>query len=297
MNTAASERAELIKWWDVVDLILGAPFVASNIDAGVRFARECTHEDARWLAALFPDGPVVERDVFLETLRALPDDRRALFFVASVVFSASVGDFAMLQRAAEMDYAPAQAALAEARALFSPQQCLDWAERSAAQQCRSGMYALARMCASTNLARSKQLMREAALLGCVGAMWAYAAIVPTDDPEQFEFLARAAAHGVQMAGRKLSHAATRLSRQVRFDVGRACVINAEEGRAQGFVAIEQEFGALKAAVKFYVDCNAAARAAIECWIAVARRLGVMRDIRGIIARMLWKQRIHWSSSL
>jgi hypothetical protein len=73
MNMASSERAELIKWWDVVDLIVGAPFVASNIDAGLRFARECAHEDARWLVSLFPEGPlrgagspVMEQDAFME---------------------------------------------------------------------------------------------------------------------------------------------------------------------------------------------------------------------------------------
>jgi hypothetical protein len=50
----------------------------------------------------------------------------------------------------------------------------------------------------------------------------------------------------------------------------------------------------------YVDLHtrwvADAKAAIECWIAAARSLGVCRDVRRLIARMAWEDRAAWSAS-
>jgi hypothetical protein len=39
---------------------------------------------------------------------------------------------------------------------------------------------------------------------------------------------------------------------------------------------------------------AMARAAIACWLATARRLGVVKDIRLLIAQKLWDERAEWS---
>ncbi len=36
-----------------------------------------------------------------------------------------------------------------------------------------------------------------------------------------------------------------------------------------------------------------ANVSIEAWLMIARRIGVVRDIRALIARQLWRDRHHW----
>jgi hypothetical protein len=44
----------------------------------------------------------------------------------------------------------------------------------------------------------------------------------------------------------------------------------------------------------YDMCASAAEAVIECWLVIARRRGVSKDIRGLIAEWVWEQRFEWS---
>jgi hypothetical protein len=37
-----------------------------------------------------------------------------------------------------------------------------------------------------------------------------------------------------------------------------------------------------------------AKEAIRCWLVIARRKRVVKDIRKVVARMLWEQRASWS---
>jgi hypothetical protein len=42
-----------------------------------------------------------------------------------------------------------------------------------------------------------------------------------------------------------------------------------------------------------VEWTAKTQRAIECWIGVGIRVGVVKDIRLVIARMLWNERNVW----
>jgi hypothetical protein len=44
----------------------------------------------------------------------------------------------------------------------------------------------------------------------------------------------------------------------------------------------------------YTECVQRARAAIHCWISIARRAGVIKDVRQMIARALWADRKAWA---
>jgi hypothetical protein len=58
-------------------------------------------------------------------------------------------------------------------------------------------------------------------------------------------------------------------------------VRAEEGRI-----VEQ-------LLELYDECCDKATAAIDCWIASARRLRLSKDTRGLICDLLWEQRDKW----
>ena len=57
---------------------------------------------------------------------------------------------------------------------------------------------------------------------------------------------------------------------------------------------EEEVRAAEWCVEQHSAWIAIAKAAVECWNAVARRLGVSKDIRLLTARILWAERAEWS---
>ncbi len=61
----------------------------------------------------------------------------------------------------------------------------------------------------------------------------------------------------------------------------------------GKIASMAMLKAAQACVKLHDEWCERAMVAIECWIGVARQLGVVKDLRLLIARMLWKERALW----
>lgn len=47
------------------------------------------------------------------------------------------------------------------------------------------------------------------------------------------------------------------------------------------------------ALEFYTQQNAAARAAVDAWTLIARRLGVVKDMRRVIGLLIWNERDEW----
>jgi TPR repeat protein len=157
MNKA--ERAELIKWWDALDLL----FTHSERDTeGIQMARECQHPDAQWLASLFPPDENVKREHLLSVMLAQGNDPRALY-IAWKVGNRRTEE--LLLRAAEMGYAPAQAGLVHFM-LHDGESAFRWAERSAAQLDREGLFRLAR-CLHRGMGCPRDKLRAVKLL--VGA--------------------------------------------------------------------------------------------------------------------------------
>jgi hypothetical protein len=117
------ERAELLKWWDVLD-----QFVGDNPEKGLQMARGCLHHDARWLASLFPGTANVTQERMVQVLLEHPDDPRALYLAASICPGE---EKALTLRAAEMGYAPAQTDLSFAAELRSDDvQMFRWAKKA-----------------------------------------------------------------------------------------------------------------------------------------------------------------------
>jgi hypothetical protein len=106
MRRVDEKKSQLIEWWDAMDTITGQR-TTKDIAKGLQMARKCKHDDASWLASLFPNDALVTKAEMTNVMLAQSDDRRAMFLA---FFLGGAKDL-LLRRAAEMGYAPAQAML------------------------------------------------------------------------------------------------------------------------------------------------------------------------------------------
>jgi hypothetical protein len=263
-------------------------------------ARECAHPDAQWLASLFPaEGPPVSRKAMADVMRQHPSDARAVFLVWAFVRD----EGAMLVRAAEMGYAPAQAQMSidgdPGDDTFS------WATRGEAQGDRRAKNVLA-YCydngegCERDLAKAAQLYEQAAERGCPSALYVHGKTFGPHDWRRFHYWGRAKTGQCRYAlregiipllplfeagqlGRVLHVAAPALRRNVYGVAGglyRTAVTEDDESRV---TRVLQLHGAM-------LD---RARQAIACWSVVGRRLGLVKDMRVVIAKMVWEEAWRW----
>ncbi len=306
---ALVDRTEQIKWWDALDKLekLEEGMLDSDLEAWLRCVRDCLHPDARWLASLFPDEPVtMTKQAMLSVMKAR-EDRRALF----MRFCVDAGDRDSLRQAAELGYAPAQFRWSK-RSHASDVERFGWAEKAAAQGDRQGLFRLGywlckgRGC-EMDRARGFSLWKDAAELEQRNAHWylgirAYSA----SDWQRYRWWGRGAARGDRDSILSLrTSALTQLklfdegkgSGRVVLELGSVCNghVDIASGKLFGMqFPPRQSVEGAQRCVELHEKWCIAAKAAIECWILVARRLLMVKDIRQIIARLSWAQRADWS---
>jgi TPR repeat protein len=172
------DRAEQIKWWDVVDALTARWGTVREEVAGtaevLRLARNCLHPDAQWLTSVIPSGAGATRHFMAEMLleQGRGDPRAA--FVASCAKGA--GYMGLLRFAAENGYAPAQARLS-AWADLAQEKFL-WAQRAYSQGDRCGIARMADcfrlgLGCWVNKERAIELYKEAAPLLDPSALYYY----------------------------------------------------------------------------------------------------------------------------
>lgn len=288
-------RAALIEWWDALD--------ARDFATWLQKARRCEHPDAQWLCSLL--GADTTMDEAVQALKAQGDDPRSMY-----VRSWLTNDYAVLDRACNLGYAPAQVALA---LKLHPSDRLELAQKAAAQGHRAGMFLAGecmwrgRGCVEDRV-RATALLQEAAELGHTIAQNMCAWRVYGDTQwQRYHWFGRAAARGYGPAITVLCREMPKWAKQfdeegvsgrIMFELGLALKGHVDEAAGTLFlcdVAKDAIQGAATCVLLYDRWC-AAARAAAECWIAVARRLAVVRDIRLLIARLVWAQRVEWSKS-
>jgi hypothetical protein len=281
-----------IEWWDALDAIVGFDSTAE----GVVLARKCRHSDAQWFFQVVPQDEEADVLAFLKRglIEACPDDPRAMFI------HGALANRQLVAKAAELGYAPAQALMASIPGCRREQ--FAWAENALAQNDRNGMYHAAcrlqegRGC-TPNLERAAALFERASELGHAVAplrlgtgfygaydwrryrLWGLA--LERDSPWAAGALMEAAAEHAGEAGR------------VVFEIGGA--LRRAEKRPKGRRELHLTAHALRC-VEVYNLATARAEAAIECWLAVGQRLGVVKDMRRLIAQMVWEDRGAWSGT-
>ncbi len=301
----AEEKRELIRWWDAMDAIAGQAGWRQNVALGVQMARESRHRDAVWLASLFPGtAPVTERALMAAMQTQCDEDPRALFFRAVLGH-----DKVLLRRVAEMDFAPAQAVLSTW--VKSAQEGFEFAEKAAVSADRNGMYLLGeryqvgRGCAR-DTRRMLMLYGEAAKLGHPGAqIWFGMNCFAGDNVERYRWWGRATGPAFSQgqylwedaAAKQLKRFDEGGSGQCVFEIGRWCGSRVDvltSLPAPDKANCAKEIQILQRAIALHREWSEKATRAIECWIWVARQLGVVKDIRQVIARQAWESAWMWS---
>lgn len=295
---------EQIKWWDALDR-LGWSFAEC-----LNLARKCLHPDARWLCSLFPlpsEGNVTPERALALFQSLGEDDARVLFFRSRIHSSEY-----WLRRSAAMGYAPAQGLLPSIA-----RECNDvfeLAQSAAAQGDRNGLACLAWCYWTANGCvkdpdKAKALWKEAADLGNHSAQHNCGVLTfAENDWRRYHWLGKAAAGRgfgrtkpmLLAAARKYLdlHRQGQGSGRVLFEIGLVFKghVDVEKCTIFGAKTTPDMMPAVLGCIQAHDEFVLVAKEAIECWIAVGRRLRkfVSKDIRLMIARLLWEQRAEWS---
>jgi hypothetical protein len=290
MNTRGTvDKAEQIKWRDALDVLIGQ----RGIGRGLRLARECQHQDALWLCSLVPANGTDESEEAARAVRTVMErqgeDPRALFICSRFGID-------LLRQAAELGYAPAQAKLSF-RVTTTATEKFTWAEKAAAQGDRHGLFCFG-YCLWNGLgckedrARAIALFKEAAELeDTAGQLWYALGAFAESDWRRYRWLGRAIARGDDGAVFHLQEAATK--ELELFEEGKGSERVVWEVGAVSKRRMDVANRAMRQCVKLHDEWCKMAKAAIECWIGIGRRLEVAKDIRLVIARLLWGERVEW----
>lgn len=286
-------------WFKARDYFLGMNDRARDVKRGLELALKCTDgdDDAKWLCSLFPEG-VQDGEharIVLETHSYTDTTGRALCFLAVLT---GLNQLERLKKAERCGCPLAVALLCHAAANYhngdsEQEERLKRATQSG-ERLALFVYADAclkkkRMTIHVPLREEIDLYKRAAELGCAQSMIALMGINRMYLNVQTAILCagRVAKRHSILAERYLIVIASQrpISFTTLFWVGEQVVKRNLLNRTED----------TNACARFYWHTRSHARAAIQAWTGVAIRLRVVRDIRNLIARQLWRDKIAWAS--
>jgi hypothetical protein len=287
--------ATLLEWYKIRDTFLGFNLVDQNIPLALEMAASCEHPDARWLTETGKDVKTIEdgKRVFSALGQK---DARALCFMW---LCGAREDLAPLRRSAELGFAFALAMLA--RSTFGDEKIAN-AQLAAAQGERDGFEVLG-LCflGGNDLGRAKENFLQASKLGGVTAMVKLGEMLDESDPQRWDWLGKAAALGAWGAllscfvkQVRLFHAGSGSSATVMFAIGRALRSHVDEEASSIFRGGRYFFdaciGPAKQAIAFYEAQIKATKDAMRAWSRVGIEFNVVKDVRKLIAKLIWESR-------
>jgi TPR repeat protein len=288
----------LLEWYKIRDTFFGADYASRNIPLALELASSCQHPDALWLTAVCAGTDV---KTFADAKRVFSargqNDARALCFW----WRCSTEDEALLRRSADLGFAFAQALLAERT---DREEKLKFALSAAAQGERDGFAQLG-CCfrdgvgCEQNWEKAKELFVLASSLGslfsksCLG--WLHGAA----DPSRWFWWGLASALGnnwsflYNFAKQVELFNSGQGSRPVMFAIGRALRGHVNEEVKTIFNSqnnFDSLVGPAKQAIAFYEAQIKAVKDAMYAWTLVGIKLKVVKDVRKLIAKLIWESR-------
>jgi hypothetical protein len=188
---SSEDLEQLLAWYKVRDSLLGENRFKQDFKKALELASVCGHPNAVWLTKLFGGRDVASREEARRLFLSCKNDRRALCFAGFL----GVDEFEEIRRAAELGDAFAQAWMAWQS---DGEESFRWAEESAAQGDRDGIYNLG-YCfrvgtgCEQDVERAKENFLVSAELGHV--MEQFGVLLEKDDPQRFVWFSRSAANG------------------------------------------------------------------------------------------------------
>ncbi len=291
---ATEEKRERIKWYYARRTFFGF----GDFAQGLELAKHCNHEDARLLVSIFPSGAPVLAEEAAIAFSAHTDPRCQCWW--SVCSSEPVAQ--PLLRSAEAGYAWAQYLVARNTGEVSSasawlQKAVDQGEPDADVTYCSNIMETGRYAAEDE-ERAERALREAALLGEPNAQCELADMCfPHGSLGQCIWLRRSATGGINYALRQLVRLAGYLvesyergaSGRIVFELGSALAVWEDDHEAKSIAACQR-------ALQLYRQWCEDARRAVFCWLWLARNMSVAKDIRIVIADLIWSEKVAWSDT-
>jgi hypothetical protein len=272
--------------------------VSRNIPLALELASCCQHPDARWLTKVCAGKEVRTKEDAKRVFSALgQNDARALCFA----WLCGGGDLAVLHQAADLGFGFAQSSIA---GRTCGEEKYKFAQMAASQCERDGLFVLG-LCfydgegCEQDLDKAKKNFLLAGQLGHVWAMRLLGKLLDESDPQRWLWWGRAAALGKgrfllsKFANQLESFNAGSGSAAVIFSIGRALQghVN-EEARTicNIFDKFDLRIGPAKQAIAFYEAQIKATKDAMRAWTQVGIKLKVVKDVRKLIAKLIWDSR-------
>ncbi len=295
----SKEKREAIKWFYARRVF----FIVKNLPLGLELARESEHPDARYFASLFPGAAPQTNAGAVEVFVAQRDEPRALCW-ASVCLALDPDircHEELLRRSAQGGDAWGQVILSR----YDDNAPVELLENALAQgepealhlqACR--LFAQIERNAAHEAAAAK-FFREGAELGNVDCQYEYGMLCSSRDSlAQFEWLRRAAmqnhfdsiCHFVMEAVRFVALYDGGGSGRIVYEIGAASAGSNNTWPGMD----EKQRAANERAVSLYKLWNEEAKRAVLCWLWLAREKNVVKDIRRLIADLIWEERAAWS---
>ncbi len=315
MDSSQSDHAALalnLEWYEIRDMLLGRNWVKQDVKRALELATACTHPDACtacthpdacWLTQIFVgkdlDTKEDARAVFLAQGK---NDARALFFAELVNAVDPIHIFLpRLRQSAELGFALAQACM---HFRVGGHEGFSFVSQAASQGEREGFHQLG-ICyysgdgCERDLEKAKENFLIAAKLDFTMAMIDYGWCLGESDAQRWRWWGIAAARSGDRTFffRNFSKQVEQFNSDpslaaVVFFIGRALRghVNTEKREIFGISSTTLQIGSANRAIDFFSFQCMASRSAVDMWCLIARRGGVVKDIRLLIANLIWTKR-------
>jgi TPR repeat protein len=298
-NNNGIPLATLLEWYKIRDTFFGSTLVAQNIPLALELASCCQHPDARLLTEACAGKGVNTVDDAKRVFSALgQNDARAICFL----WLSGGSDLTLLRRSAELGFTFAQALLADRTR--GVERFTLFAQLAASQGERDGLFWLGRCFrdgegCEKDLDKAKENFLRACALGHVLAMILLGNLFDESDPQRWRWWGRAAALGDGWSFLFLFAKQVKLfysgsgSAVLMFTIGRALQGHVNEqartifNKADDF---DSRIDPAKQAIAFYEAQIQATKDAMRAWTQVGIHSNVVKDVRKLIAKLIWDSR-------
>ncbi len=267
--------------WHFRDVLFGMNNAVRNTQLGLELAElvKDKNPEAKWVCDTFQSPTPIHLRPQWDT-----DARSIVYYVMTNYEFAVAHNYQrdLLVKAANMGHPLAQAAMAYAFTYEAKEEHIKWAMLSASNGERAGMYILACLVDDVNM------IKAAALNGNVMAIESLSNTCYWFEARRFELLG---IRWPEKKSRKFDNCAVTL--QAKFAKSKSDQLYAAMFKIGEIVSKKtpkdsERAQPHQAAVAFYDNCCTKTRVAIYAWTIVASKLRVVKDIRIMIAKMIWK---------
>ncbi len=268
-----------LEWYTARDHLFGINYESINMPHALQLARQCKDDDAAWLCSLFPTCPKNEKEM-RATLDLQERDGRVLCFRYMLKLN---GYAEYLKESAELGYPLAQALYGRVKGQER------YAALSAISGEREGYVSLYHI--EENLDEEAILLKKAAHLGHANSQTQYATrFLQVGNPERYFWLGQVLRKSVGAAISTMLGDVNKNPQNtlILYNVGKYA---SGASLARFYHSDEKE--RMRNLHSRYNDANVKTKEAIYCWLLIGKSLSVVRDIRNVIAKLIYKQAHEW----